>query len=88
LSGPKASTARREKAALPVAFRRPDFMSTPKGPDDFDDVDVREDQTPDKPRYGDEERCTNINPTPTCGVPTPLQTPACGNPPPKPTHKH
>lgn len=51
-------------------------MSTPKGPDDFDDVDVREDQTPDKPGHGD-ERCTNINPTPTCG-----------DQPPKPTHKH
>jgi hypothetical protein len=66
-------------------------MSTPKGPDDFDDIDVREDQTPDKPGYGDEEPCTNVtgNQTPACGtVPTPVQTPACGNPPPKPTHKH
>lgn len=64
-------------------------MSTPKGPDDFDDVDVREDQTPDKPGYGDEERGATPtgNQTPACGTVTlPTQTPACE--PPKPTHKH
>ncbi len=59
-------------------------MSYPKDPDDrapgarpegeqnFDDIDVREEKTPDKPGDGDglDQFCTQKNETPLCGIPT------------------